>query len=92
MQSQLSFMLVLLCAAYILAVCDPVLGDEGKLYVSQELVAAYRATLLPLASLVTPNQFEAECLTGKAVKSGADALAAAAALHSMGPHTVVSRN
>lgn len=25
-----------------LSVCDPVLGDEGKLYVPQELVTVYR--------------------------------------------------
>jgi pyridoxine kinase len=66
-----------------------VLGDEGKLYVSQELVAAYRATLVPLADILTPNQFEAECLTGLEVKSEAKALQAAAALHDMGPQTVV---
>jgi pyridoxine kinase len=67
-----------------------VLGDEGKLYVSQELVAAYKATLVPLANILTPNQFEAECLTGLEVKSKAQALQAAAVLHDMGPHTVVS--
>uniref|UniRef100_A0A383WI31 pyridoxal kinase n=1 Tax=Tetradesmus obliquus TaxID=3088 RepID=A0A383WI31_TETOB len=70
-------------------VCDPVLGDEGKLYVSQELVAAYKASLLPLANILTPNQFEAELLTGLEVKSEEQALQAAAALHDMGPHTVI---
>ncbi|KAF6253149.1 Ribokinase-like protein [Scenedesmus sp. NREL 46B-D3] len=64
--------------------CDPVLGDEGKLYVSQELVAAHKATLVPLANILTPNQFEAECLTGLDVASEAQALQAAAALHDMG--------
>ena len=43
-------------------VCDPVLGDEGKLYVPKELVSAYRKTLIPLAAIVTPNQFEVEQL------------------------------
>ena len=43
-------------------VCDPVLGDEGKLYVPKELVSAYRETLIPLAAIVTPNQFEVEQL------------------------------
>ncbi|KAG8384152.1 hypothetical protein BUALT_Bualt04G0088500 [Buddleja alternifolia] len=45
-------------------VCDPVLGDEGKLYVPQELVSVYREKVVPVASMLTPNQFEAEQLTG----------------------------
>jgi pyridoxal/pyridoxine/pyridoxamine kinase len=55
-----------------------------------ELVAANTASLVPLANILTPNQFEAECLTGLDVKSEAQALQAAAALHDMGPQTVVS--
>ncbi|KAJ4960578.1 hypothetical protein NE237_020488 [Protea cynaroides] len=45
-------------------VCDPVMGDEGKLYVPQELVSVYRERVVPVASMLTPNQFEAELLTG----------------------------
>ncbi|KAG5535371.1 hypothetical protein RHGRI_023210 [Rhododendron griersonianum] len=45
-------------------VCDPVMGDEGKLYVPPELVAVYREKVVPVASMLTPNQFEAEQLTG----------------------------
>ncbi|CAH2079682.1 unnamed protein product [Thlaspi arvense] len=45
-------------------VCDPVMGDEGKLYVPEELVQVYREKVVPLASMLTPNQFEAEKLTG----------------------------
>ncbi len=70
-------------------VCDPVLGDEGKCYVTPELVGAYRAAILPLASILTPNQFEAGLLTGLEVGDEAGALAACGALHEMGPHTVV---
>lgn len=44
----------------LLAVCDPVLGDNGQLYVPKELVAIYRDRLVPLADIITPNQFEAE--------------------------------
>lgn len=40
-------------------VLDPVMGDNGKIYVSEEVVPAYKA-LVPLADLVLPNQFEAE--------------------------------
>ncbi|KAK9474897.1 Ribokinase-like protein [Dipodascopsis tothii] len=44
-------------------VLDPVLGDENKLYVSADVVPAYRDVLLPMATVITPNQFEAEMLT-----------------------------
>ncbi|KAI8465387.1 MAG: Ribokinase-like protein [Monoraphidium minutum] len=70
-------------------VCDPVLGDEGKCYVSEELIGAYKSTILPLASILTPNQFEAELLTGRPITDEASALAACAALHGAGPHTVI---
>jgi pyridoxine kinase len=61
-------------------VCDPVLGDGGKLYVPAELVDAYRAEVVPLASVVTPNQFEAELLTQRPVRTLDDAVRACAAL------------
>jgi len=35
-----------------LAVCDPVMGDEGKLYVAPEMVKAYRSRIVPLASVL----------------------------------------
>ncbi|GLC35701.1 hypothetical protein PLESTB_000485400 [Pleodorina starrii] len=71
-------------------VCDPVLGDEGRLYAPRELVDAYAASIVPLASVLVPNQFEAELLTGgKPIASLDDALAAAEALMERGPHTVV---
>lgn len=40
-------------------VLDPVMGDEGKLYVSSEVVPVYKS-LIPHADLITPNQFETE--------------------------------
>ncbi|MDC1382061.1 bifunctional hydroxymethylpyrimidine kinase/phosphomethylpyrimidine kinase [Candidatus Puniceispirillum sp.] len=39
-------------------VLDPVLGDNGRIYVDNKLVTAIRDNLLPLASFITPNQFE----------------------------------
>jgi pyridoxine kinase len=41
-------------------VLDPVLGDDDKLYVPQELVPLYRDKLCPLADIITPNAFEAQ--------------------------------
>ncbi|MCO5594484.1 hypothetical protein L7F22_048515 [Adiantum nelumboides] len=43
------------------------MGDEGTFYIPQNLVPVYSEKVLPLASIVTPNQFEAEKLTGSRV-------------------------
>jgi len=43
------------------------------------------------ASIMTPNQYEAEQLTGLSIRSEEDALAACAQLHQRGPPTVVRR-
>ncbi len=45
--------------------CDPVIGDRGGLYVSQDIAEEIRNSLLPLASIVTPNRFELAWLTEK---------------------------
>ena len=36
------------------------MGDNGELYVPKELLYIYRDKLIPLADIITPNQFEAE--------------------------------
>lgn len=43
-------------------VLDPVMGDNGRLYVADDVVPAYKS-LLPHADLILPNQFEAELLS-----------------------------
>uniref|UniRef100_A0A8C0X376 Pyridoxal kinase n=1 Tax=Castor canadensis TaxID=51338 RepID=A0A8C0X376_CASCN len=74
-------------------VCDPVMGDkwngEGKMYVPEDLLPVYRDKVVPLADIITPNQFEAELLTGRKIHSQEEALMVMDVLHSMGPHTVV---
>lgn len=70
-------------------VCDPVMGDNGNMYVPQELVKVYRETVVGFASVLTPNQFEAELLTGQAIHSREDAIKACDILHQNGPHTVI---
>ena len=40
-------------------VLDPVMGDNGNLYVAQDVVPAYKS-LVQHADLILPNQFEAE--------------------------------
>lgn len=73
----------------LLYVCDPVLGDEGKLYVPQELVSVYREKVVPVASMLTPNQFEAELLTGSRIVSEKEGREACNILHAAGPSKVV---
>lgn len=41
-------------------VCDPVMGDNGRMYVPEELKDIYRTLIVPLADIVTPNSFEAQ--------------------------------
>lgn len=68
--------------------CDPVLGDHGKFYVPPELVGLMKSHIIPLADIVTPNQFEVEQLTGVAIQNLEDAKTASAAFHSLGPSIV----
>ncbi|XP_054263413.1 pyridoxal kinase [Macrosteles quadrilineatus] len=69
-------------------ICDPVMGDNGAMYVPQDLLPIYRDTIVPLADIVTPNQYELELLTQKPVRSIADAWAAVDWFHEKGIKTV----
>lgn len=68
--------------------CDPVIGDHGGLYVSEEVAKAIRDELLPLASMATPNRFELGWLAQMPVETNAQILDAAAALNI--PQTIVT--
>ncbi|XP_033117147.1 pyridoxal kinase-like [Anneissia japonica] len=70
-------------------VCDPVMGDNGRFYVPEDLMPIYRDELLPLADIVTPNQFEAELLSGMKITNEVEALKAMQTLHDKGVKTVV---
>ena len=59
---------------------DPVMGDEGGLYVPEAVADALRERLLPLASCITPNRFELEWLSGMPVTDAGSAIAAARTL------------
>lgn len=61
--------------------CDPVLGDAGPgLYLPAEVGEVYRARLLPLADVATPNLFELGWLTGAPTGTPGEVRAAAEAL------------
>lgn len=44
--------------------CDPICGDDGRLYLPPEVMHGLRDRLLPLADLATPNLFELQMLVG----------------------------
>jgi pyridoxine kinase len=68
--------------------CDPVLGDDGRFYVGQDIVAAMRE-LAALADIVTPNAFELGVLSGETVATRQQALQAMRILQARGPGIVV---
>ncbi|PIA13591.1 Ribokinase-like protein [Coemansia reversa NRRL 1564] len=70
-------------------VVDPVLGDDGALYVPEELIGLYRQVLCPMATLITPNQFEMELLTDTKIASLEDAKRACDIMHEAGVPNVV---
>lgn len=71
-------------------VVDPVaVSKHGDSLLSAGTLEAVRDRLLPLATIVTPNLFEAELLTGTKITSEAQMLAAARMIEAMGPQWVL---
>ena len=80
-------------------ICDPVMGDDDLgIFVKEELIGIFRECLVPLATLITPNQYELELLTGerarnlggmeaaiRAVGPGIDAVVTGCALEDTAP-------
>lgn len=64
--------------------CDPVIGDDGRVYVADGILDVVRHRLLPAANLATPNQFELELLSGVAIADTQGLRAACAALAGQG--------
>ena len=70
--------------------CDPVMGDVGRgIYVRPDIPDMFKNDLIPLADIVTPNEFELETLTGIKIQGLDDAKRAAAILHEKGPGIVL---
>ncbi len=70
--------------------CDPVIGDVGPgVYVSAGIPEFFRSRALPVADIVTPNQFELGELAGCATPTLAAALAAIDIVHALGPRAVL---
>ncbi len=71
--------------------CDPVIGDVGRgSYVAPGVAEFFRDRALPAATIVTPNAFELEWLSGAPARTLAEAGAAVAALIARGPRVAVA--
>ena len=77
-------------APHALYCCDPVMGDIGRgFYVKPDIPDIFKTKLVPLADIVTPNQFELEALTGIETQSLSDARRAIDMIHEKGPRIVL---
>jgi pyridoxine kinase len=69
--------------------CDPVIGDAGRgIFVRPRVPEFIKERMLPVADVLTPNQFELDYLAGRATPTLADVLAAIDAVHARGPRVV----
>jgi len=70
--------------------CDPVIGDVGRgVYVASGVGEFFRERALPATTILTPNAFELEWLSGLPVGDLRQARAALAVLHSRGPKVIL---
>jgi pyridoxine kinase len=69
--------------------CDPVMGDDGALYVSKALAAAIERELVPRADILFPNIFELEHLSGLPVTGLKDVRPAMEALRKKTPRALI---
>lgn len=60
-----------------LFICDPVMGDEGRLFVSEPIAEAMVKQLVPRADWIIPNLFELSTIAGRALEGLNDARGAA---------------
>ncbi|RAR06527.1 proliferating cell nuclear antigen [Stemphylium lycopersici] len=72
-------------------VLDPVMGDNGKLYIPEDEVPEYKG-LLREADLILPNQFEAELLSDTPITDLKSLAAAIQVLHKtyQVPHVIIT--
>jgi pyridoxine kinase len=70
--------------------CDPVIGDTGRgIFVRQGIPEFIKERIMPIADIVTPNQFELEYLAGRTTPTLDDLVAAIDAVHACGPGVVL---
>jgi pyridoxine kinase len=70
--------------------CDPVMGDYGKgFFVAEGIPEFISSQAVRSADIITPNQFEAETISGSVIANVDDAKHACDAIHAMGPSVVL---
>jgi pyridoxine kinase len=70
--------------------CDPVIGDVGRgIFVRDGIPDLMKYKALRVADVITPNQFELDCLSSRGSKTLREARDAVKALHDLGPHTIL---
>jgi len=70
--------------------CDPVMGDTSSgFYVKPDIPDIFRNELIPLADIITPNQFELEALTGVETLNINNTRRAIDMIHEKGPGIVL---
>ena len=71
-------------------VVDPVfISKHGNVLLAEDAIDALRYDLFPLATVVTPNLYEAGAIVGRAIESLEDMKWAAGELHALGPSSVL---
>jgi pyridoxine kinase len=76
-----------------LYLCDPVMGSPEKgCIVSDGIAESLVGTLMPMADILVPNQFELTQFTGQAIHSLEDAIVACRTAQALGPKLVLAKH
>ncbi|WP_319568422.1 pyridoxal kinase PdxY [Cohaesibacter marisflavi] len=76
-----------------LYLCDPVMGDPEKgCIVSDGVAESLVGTLMPMADILVPNQFELTRFTGQDIHSMEDAVVACEKALALGPNLVLAKH
>ena len=71
-------------------VIDPVMvSRSGAQLIDDDAIATLRHQLLPLATVLTPNRYEAQILSGQTINTLTDMETAAQGIHRQGPQAVL---
>ena len=74
----------------VLYCCDPVMGDVGRgFFVKPEIPDIFRKEVIPLADIISPNQFELGVLSEMNIETLDDVLKAVKRLHAVGPGIIL---
>jgi pyridoxine kinase len=70
--------------------CDPVIGDVGKgIFVRSGVPEFVKGRAVPVADIITPNQFELNYLSGMETGTLSSAISAVGAVHALGPKVIL---